>query len=328
MIVGSYPNNRLRRLRQSSWIRDLVSENTLTPNDLILPLFIREESTDPTITGMPGVRRHTIPELLEITQIAHDSGIPFVGLFPTTPQNLRSPDGSEALNPNNLICQAIHAIKSLNLPIGVITDVALDPYTDHGHDGILHNGVIDNDLTIDILQKQAHIQAQAGADIIAPSDMMDGRIGAIREYLDDNRHQSTLIMSYAVKYASSYYGPFRQAVGVQQLGGLNNKFTYQMNPANAQEALQEIAQDIQEGADMIIIKPGQPYLDILRQAKDRFQIPLFAYQVSGEYAAIKAAAENGWIDETGAFFESLIGFKRAGATGIWTYAALDMAELM
>lgn len=328
MIIGQYPTTRLRRLRQSPWIRDLVCENTLTPNDLILPLFVREDYTDPFIPGMPGVQRLTLPELTEVVQAAHDCGIPFVGLFPTTPQDLRSSDGIEALNPANLICRAVQAIKTLNLPIGVITDVALDPYTDHGHDGILLNGVIDNDLTIEMLQRQAHVQAAAGADILAPSDMMDGRIGAIRDYLDDNRHQSTLLMSYAVKFASSYYGPFRQAVGVQQLGGLSNKCTYQLNPANSQEALREIDQDIQEGADMIIIKPGQPYLDIIRQAADRFEIPIFAYQVSGEYSAIKAAAQNGWIDGNGAMLESLIGFKRAGASGIWTYAALEIAGMM
>ncbi len=328
MIIGQYPATRLRRLRQTSWIRDLVCENTLTPNDLILPLFVREEFTDPHIPGMPGVQRHTLTELAEITQLAHDCGIPFVALFPTTPPELRSPDGIEALNPDNLVSRAIRTIKALNLPIGVIADVALDPYTDHGHDGILLNGAIDNDLTIEMLQRQAHVQAAAGADILAPSDMMDGRISAIRDYLDDNRHQSTLLMSYAVKFASSYYGPFRQAVGVQQLGGLSNKCTYQINPANSQEALREIAQDIQEGADMIIIKPGQPYLDIIRQASDRFDIPVFAYQVSGEYAAIKAAAQNGWIDGNGAMLESLIGFKRAGASGIWTYAALEIAGLL
>jgi porphobilinogen synthase len=328
MILGQYPATRLRRLRQTSWIRGLVCENTLTPNDLILPLFVREETASPLIPAMPGIQRYTIKEIVEVAQIAYDRGIPAIALFPFLPPELRSPDAAEALNPNNIMCRAIRALKTLNLPIGIITDVALDPYTTHGHDGIILNGIVDNDLTIEILQRQSQVQAEAGSDILAPSDMMDGRIGAIRAYLDAHHLQNSVLMSYAVKFASSYYGPFRQAVGVQKLEELSNKQTYQLNPANSEEALREIAQDIQEGADMIIVKPGQPYLDIVRQAKDRFDIPIFAYQVSGEYATIKAADQNGWIDGKGAMLESLIGFKRAGARGIFSYAALEMAELL
>lgn len=328
MIIGKYPSLRLRRLRQSSWIRDLVAENSLTPHDLIWPLFIREESTSPHIPGMPGVHRQTIQEITESALQAHDAGIPAITLFPSTPEELRSPDGIEACNPDNLICRAIRAIKNLDIPLGVITDVALDPYTDHGHDGVYVNGCIDNDATIEILQRQSHVQAEAGADALAPSDMMDGRIAAIREYLEDNHHKEKLLISYAVKFSSSFYGPFRKAVGVQQLSGLSNKKTYQVNPSNHQEALREIAQDIEEGADMIIVKPGLPYLDIIRQAKDRFHIPILAYQVSGEYAMIQAAHQQGILDGTQAMLESLIAFKRAGAQGIFTYSALDIATMV
>lgn len=326
MVTGRYPSSRLRRIRQSSWVRDLCSENDLTPSDLIWPVFVREYDTSPTIPSMPGVDRLTIDELIEAAQQASDFGIPAIALFPTTPTHLRSHDGAEALNPDNLICQAIRAIKSLDLNIGVITDVALDPYTDHGHDGIIVNGQIDNDATIEVLEQQAYIQAQAGADALAPSDMMDGRIGSIRTYLDDQGFQNKLIISYAVKFASSFYGPFRQAVGVGGLSGLKDKKTYQMNPANSDEALREIEQDIHEGADMIIIKPGMPYLDIIQRASERFKIPMLAYQVSGEYAMIKAGAEKGWIDEDKAILESLISFKRSGANGILTYFALDVAR--
>lgn len=326
MILGTYPTTRLRRIRQSAWVRDLCSENDLTPSDLIWPIFVREPETSPIIPSMPGVERLTIDDLVDAVSQAADVGIPAVALFPTTPQELRSPDGSEALNPDNLVCRAVRAIKSLNLNIGVITDVALDPYTDHGHDGVIINGYLDNDATIEILEQQAFVQAEAGADALAPSDMMDGRIGAIREYLDEHGHKNRLLISYGVKYASSFYGPFRQAVGVQQLGGLMDKKTYQMNPANSDEAMREIGQDIQEGADMVIIKPGMPYLDIIQRAASLYNIPLLAYQVSGEYAMIQAAAQNGWIDGERAALESLIAFKRAGAKGILTYFALDVAK--
>ena len=326
MIIGRYPATRLRRNRQASWVRDLCSENDLTPSDLIWPVFVREEETSPVIASMPGVERLTIDELVESVQQAADLGIPAIALFPTTPPHLRSHDGAEALNPDNLICRAVRAIKSVDLNLGVITDVALDPYTDHGHDGIILDGQIDNEATIDILQQQAYVQAQAGADALAPSDMMDGRIASIRDYLDDHGHHNKLIISYAVKYASGFYGPFRTAVGVGALGGLKDKKTYQMNPANSDEAMREIAQDIQEGADMIIIKPGMPYLDVIQRATTQFNIPTLAYQVSGEYAMIKAAAQNGWLDEDRVVLESLIAFKRAGAQGILTYFAFDIAK--
>ena len=326
MTIGRYPTTRLRRNRQASWVRDLCSENDLTPSDLIWPIFVREAETSPTIASMPGVERLTLDELVEAAQQAADLGIPAIALFPTTPTHLRSHDGAEALNPDNLICRAVRAIKSMDLNLGVITDVALDPYTDHGHDGIIIDGCVDNDATIGILEQQAFVQAQAGADALAPSDMMDGRIGAIREYLDDHGHQDKMIVSYAVKYASGFYGPFRTAVGVDTLSGLKDKKTYQMNPANSDEAMREIAQDIQEGADMIIIKPGMPYLDIIQRATTQFNIPTLAYQVSGEYAMIKAAAQNGWLDEDRVVLESLIAFKRAGAQGILTYFALDVAK--
>ncbi|WP_010298280.1 porphobilinogen synthase [Candidatus Odyssella thessalonicensis] len=326
MVIGAFPNTRLRRLRQSAWMRDLCSENDLTPSDLILPIFVREPETSPHIPSMPGVLRLTLDELIDVVHQAADAGIPALALFPTTPVELRCPDGSEALNPDNLICRAIQTIKSLNLNIGVITDVALDPYTDHGHDGVIINGRVDNEATIEILQQQAYIQAKAGADALAPSDMMDGRILALRHYLDDRDYADCLLISYAVKYASSFYGPFRQAVGVQQLSGLKDKKTYQMNPANSDEAMREIAQDIQEGADMIIIKPGMPYLDVMQRAAAQFNIPLLAYQVSGEYAMIKAAAQNGWLEEERTVLESLIAFKRAGAHGILSYFALEVAQ--
>lgn len=326
MILGTYPTTRLRRLRQSPWIRDLCSENDLTPSDLIWPVFVREEGTSPVIPSMPGVERLTLDNLIEAAQQAAEVGIPAIALFPTTPQHLRSPDGSEALNPDNLVCQAVRAIKSLNLNLGIITDVALDPYTDHGHDGLIIDGKIDNDRTIEILEQQAFIQAEAGADALAPSDMMDGRIGAIRDYLDDHGHKDRLLISYAIKYASSFYGPFRHAVGVQQLTGLTDKKSYQMNPANSDEAMREVAQDIQEGADMIIVKPGMPYLDIIQRTSSQFNIPTLAYQVSGEYAMIQAAAQNGWLDKDRTILESLIAFRRAGAKGILTYFALDIAK--
>ncbi|MBW8308243.1 MAG: porphobilinogen synthase [Candidatus Paracaedibacteraceae bacterium] len=326
MTWGTYPNTRLRRLRQAAWIRDLCAENDLTPRDLIWPIFVRDENTPSLISSMPGVNRLTLEELTEAVQQATDVGIPAIALFPTTPSRLRSPDGSEALNPNNLICQAVRAIKSLNLNIGVITDVALDPYTDHGHDGIIINGVLDNDATIEVLEQQSYIQAQAGADALAPSDMMDGRIAAIRDYLDDHGHKDRLLISYAAKYASSFYGPFRQAVGNPTLSNLKDKKTYQLNPANSDEAMREIAQDIQEGADMIIVKPGMPYLDIIQRASTQFNIPTLAYQISGEYAMLKAAIQNGWLDGDRAILESLMGFKRAGAKGILTYFAFDVAK--
>lgn len=328
MFYGKYPSSRLRRLRQSRWVRDLVSETGLAPRDFIWPIFVREESSSAQIKGMPGVRRLSIAELQEAVQYAAALGISSIALFPFIPNDLRCADGFEAINPDNLICRAIQAIKKLNLDIGIITDVALDPYTDHGHDGIIIDGRVDNDATIEILKRQAHIQAQAGADVLAPSDMMDGRIGTIRRYLDGYDLHEKIILSYAVKFASGFYGPFRNAVGVESLHSLSDKKTYQLNFSNSDEAMREIAQDIGEGADMIIIKPGLPYADIIYRAKEQFNIPIVAYQVSGEYSMIKAAADNGWIDGTKVMLESLMCLKRAGASGIITYAAPEMAKLL
>jgi porphobilinogen synthase len=327
MICGTYPITRSRRLRQSAWIRDLCAETHLMPCDLIWPVFVREPNTSPFIDSMPGVVRLTLGELEKAACQAAEVGIPAIALFPTIAPELRSPDGREALNPDNLICRAIRTVKALNLNLGVITDVALDPYTDHGHDGLIVRDQVDNDATVEILKQQAYIQADAGADALAPSDKMDGRIGAIRAYLDKQGHQGRLILSYAVKYASGFYGPFRQAIGIQQLtGGLRDKKTYQMNPTNSDEAMREIAQDIQEGSDMVIIKPGMPYLDVVQRATSQFNIPTLAYQVSGEYAMIQAAAQQGWIDRDHTIWESLIAFKRAGAVGILTYFALEVAQ--
>lgn len=328
MFYGKYPTSRLRRLRQSSWVRELVSETTLTTKDLIWPVFIREDNSAAEINGMPNVKRLTIPELKEAAKYAHQLGIPSMALFPVTPTSLRSPNGQEAINPGNLICRGIRAIKDLGLDIGVITDVALDPYTSHGHDGIIINGTVHNEVTIDILKQQAFVQAQAGADALAPSDMMDGRIGAIRQHLDENSLHDKIIISYAVKFASSFYGPFRNAVDVKSLHDLTDKKTYQMSFTNSDEAMREIAQDIEEGADIIIVKPGLPYLDIIHRAKEKFNIPIFAYQVSGEYSMLMAAAANGWLDGEKTIFESLVCLKRAGTSGIFTYAAPIMAEML
>lgn len=328
---GQFPNTRLRRLRTQPWLREMVQETRLHPSDLILPLFIRTAQGPAEIASMPGVRRWTIEELPKVIEQAVELGIPAVDLFPLTPQELKTPDGEEAFNPENLICQAIRVIKKMTTQLGVITDVALDPYTSHGHDGIWNGNTVDNDLTIGQLVKQSLVQAEAGADIIAPSDMMDGRVKAIREALDAANYNDRAIMSYAAKYASAFYGPFREAVGAVKLPGqgggqVGDKKTYQMNPANGDEALREVAQDLQEGADMVIVKPGLPYLDVITRVCQNFSVPTFAYQVSGEYSMIKAAAAQGWIDEQAAMEETLISLKRAGATGIFTYAALEIAK--
>jgi porphobilinogen synthase len=332
-FYGQFPNTRLRRLRTQPWLREMVQETRLHPSDLILPLFIRKPDGPAEITSMPGVRRWTIDELPKIIEQAVEAGIPAVDLFPLTPHELKTPDGREAFNPENLICQAIRAIKKMTPHLGVITDVALDPYTSHGHDGIWNGTTVDNDLTLEQLVKQSLIQAEAGADIIAPSDMMDGRVVAIREALDAANYNDRAIMSYAAKYASAFYGPFRDAVGAVKLKGqdgrsIGDKKTYQMNPANAGKALREVAQDLQEGADMVMVKPGLPYLDVITRIHQNFSVPTFAYQVSGEYSMIKAAGVQGWIDEQAAMEETLISLKRAGATGIFTYAALEVAKLL
>ncbi|MFA6267178.1 MAG: porphobilinogen synthase [Pseudolabrys sp.] len=318
---------RLRRNRRSDWARRLVRENVLTTDDLIWPLFIMEgDNARQPVPSMPGVERLSVDEAVRAAEQAAKLNIPCIALFPYTDPSLRDESGSEALNDNNLICRAVRAIKKEVPEVGILCDVALDPYTSHGHDGLLRDdGVIMNDETVEVLVKQALVQAQAGCDIIAPSDMMDGRIGAIRKALDRDNLLDVSIMAYAAKYASAFYGPFRDAVGSSKtLHG--DKRTYQMDPANTDEALREVALDIEEGADMIMVKPGMPYLDIAARVKDTFGMPTFAYQVSGEYAMIMAAANNGWLDGERAMIESLIAFKRAGCDGVLTYFAPRVAE--
>jgi porphobilinogen synthase len=319
---------RMRRNRRADWSRRLVRENTLTVNDLIWPLFVIEgKARRENVASMPGVERLSIDELLREVEEATKLGIPAVALFPNIDASLRDAEGSEALKAENLVCRAIAAIKKSFPEIGVMADVALDPYTSHGHDGLLQGDVIQNDETVAALVRQALVQAQAGCDIIAPSDMMDGRVGAIRRALDANGFDEVQIMAYAAKYASAFYGPFRDAVGSSKtLKG--DKATYQMDPANGDEALREVRLDIEEGADMIMIKPGMPYLDIVRRVKDVFGVPTFAYQVSGEYAMLMAAANNGWLDGERAMLESLIAFKRAGADGVLSYFAPRAAKLL
>ncbi len=304
----------------------MMAQTSLRPHDLIWPLFVIEgQNETQNIASLPGVSRKTIDLLIEDAKQARDLGIPAIALFPIVPNNKKTADGKEALNKNNLICETLQKIKTAVPDIGIITDVALDPYTSHGHDGILKNDEILNDESVEILAKQALVQAQAGADIIAPSDMMDGRIKKIREALDTKGYSNTPILSYAAKYASAFYGPFRDAVkSGERLQG--DKKTYQMDPRNADEAMREIALDIEEGADMIMIKPGTPYLDIISSAHSAFNVPLFAYHTSGEYTSIKAAGEKGWIDYDAALMETLIAFKRAGCSGIFTYAALEVAQ--
>jgi porphobilinogen synthase len=319
---------RMRRNRKAEWARRLVRENALSTADLIWPIFIREgEGQSEPIATMPGVMRHTVNQAVREAREAASLGIPALALFPNTPATLRDESGSEALNPENLICRAIRAIKSEVPDIGIITDVALDPYTSHGHDGLVAEGRILNDETVAVLVKQALVQAQAGADVIAPSDMMDGRVGAIREALDAAGYHDVSIMAYAAKYASAFYGPFRDAVGASStLKG--DKKTYQMDPANAAEALREVELDLAEGADYVMVKPGLPYLDIVTRVKDQFGVPTFAYQVSGEYAMIMAAAERGMLDADKAMLETLLAFKRAGCDGILTYFAPRAARLL
>ncbi|MGY3588963.1 porphobilinogen synthase [Bradyrhizobium sp. USDA 4341] len=317
---------RMRRNRKSEWARRLVRENVLTTDDLIWPMFVVDgHNTRTPVASMPGVERLTVDQIVRDAERAAKLNIPCIALFPFTEPALRDEQGSEALNPDNLVCQAVRAIKKEFPDIGVLCDVALDPFTSHGHDGLIEGGKILNDETVAVLVKQALTQAEAGCDVIAPSDMMDGRIGAIREALDDNGFGDVQIMSYAAKYASAFYGPFRDAIGsAKTLTG--DKRTYQMDSANSDEALREVELDIAEGADMVMVKPGMPYLDIVRRVKDHFAMPTFVYQVSGEYAMIAGAAANGWIDGERAMMESLVGFKRAGADGILTYFAPKAAE--
>jgi porphobilinogen synthase len=326
MITGKFPNLRLRRSRKYAWSRKLVQENNLSANDLILPLFLIDgKNTKQTIKTMPGVYRYTIDRLSEIVGNAIKLKIPMIALFPSIPNKKKNYFGTEALNENNLVCKAIKFIKKkFNNEIGIMCDVALDPYTTHGHDGLLKSGYVLNDETIDILINQSILQAQMGCDVIAPSDMMDGRIGEIRKALDKNGHQMIQLLSYAVKYASSFYGPFRDAVGSKKfLKG--DKKNYQMDFNNSSEALREVALDIKEGADLVMVKPGMPYLDIIKLVKDNFKIPVFAYQVSGEFSLIKNGIKNKLINDD-SILESLISFKRAGASAIVTYFALEIAK--
>jgi porphobilinogen synthase len=317
---------RPRRNRKSEWARRLVRENVLTTDDLIWPMFVVDgHSTRTPIASMPGVDRLTVDQVVRDAERAAKLDIPCIALFPYTEASLRDEHGSEALNPDNLVCQSVRAIKKEFPDLGVLCDVALDPFTSHGHDGLIADGKILNDETVEVLVKQALTQAEAGCDIIAPSDMMDGRVGAIREALDESGFVDVQIMSYAAKYASAFYGPFRDAIGsAKTLTG--DKRTYQMDSANSDEALREVELDIAEGADMVMVKPGMPYLDIVRRVKDTFAMPTFVYQVSGEYAMIAGAARNGWIDGERAMMEALLGFKRAGADGILTYFAPQAAE--
>ncbi len=325
--INSFPRVRMRRNRLSEFSRRIICENNLSINDLIYPIFITYGSKiKEEISSMPGIYRLSLDQLHKEIEYISSLNIPAIALFPKIENELKTPDGKEALNSNNLICEAIKISKKVNPDLGVITDVALDPYTDHGHDGIIHNNQIDNDLTLDILCKQAIVQAQAGCDILAPSDMMDGRVGAIRDTLDEHGFINVQIMSYAAKYASSFYGPFRDAVGSAGNLSKKSKKSYQMDPANSAEALREIRLDINEGADMIIIKPGMPYLDIISKAKNEFNFPVIAYQVSGEYSMIRAAIQNGWFDEEKIIFETMMCFKRAGCDAIITYFAPFVAQ--
>lgn len=327
---GAYPTVRMRRNRRDGWTRRLVAENTLSVDDLIWPIFVIEGSNEERpVASMPGQTRVTVDRVAQHVEKAAKLGIPAIAIFPATPAEAKDAEGTEALNANNLICRAARELKRAFPEIGLVGDVALDPYTDHGHDGVIREtrtgDYVHNDDSVAILVRQALNQADAGIDIIAPSDMMDGRVGAIRTALDASGFIDTRIMSYAAKYASAFYGPFRDALGSgKALRG--DKKTYQMDPANSDEALREVALDLAEGADMVMVKPGMPYLDIVRRVKDRFAVPTFAYQVSGEYAMIMAAVQNGWIEHERAMMESLMGFKRAGASGVLTYFAVEAAE--
>jgi porphobilinogen synthase len=318
----------MRRLRRHDWSRRLVAESSLSAADFIWPIFVVQgENRREPVASMPGVDRLSIDTAVAAAEDAFGLGIPVVALFPYTDPALKSADGREATNPDNLICRAVRAIKKAVPEIGVLCDVALDPYTTHGHDGIIVDGYVANDESVEVLVNQALVQAQAGCDIIAPSDMMDGRVGAIRNALERSSFNNTLIMAYAVKYASAFYGPFRDAVGsAKALTG--DKRTYQMDPANSDEAIREVALDLAEGADMVMVKPGMPYLDLVRRVKDTFHVPTFAYQVSGEYSMLVAAAERGWLDRDRVILESLLAFKRAGASGILTYFAPEAARLL
>ena len=325
---NNFPNTRMRRIRQSKWIRNLIEENTISSNDMIWPIFLNEGSNvKEEIDTMPGVFRYSVDNLNEIVDIAENQKINLVALFPNTPEQVKSEDGAEALNPDNLVCKALRHLKSQNLNFGLMCDVALDPYTNHGHDGLIDNNEILNDETIESLVKQSVLLAQNGADVIAPSDMMDGRIGAIRNALEAEKYKNTILVSYSAKYASSFYSPFRDAVGSKKKLKSDKK-SYQMNIFNSDEALREISLDISEGADAVIVKPGIAYLDIIHRIKSKFQFPTFAYHVSGEYSLIKSAAQKGIIDENLAVLEHFAAFKRAGADAIISYYAPKISEII
>jgi len=327
-FFNNFPNTRMRRIRQSKWIRNLIEENTISSNDMIWPIFLSEGSNvKEEIDTMPGVFRYSVDNLNEIVDIAEKQKINLVALFPNTPEQVKSEDGAEALNPDNLVCKALRHLKSQNLNFGLMCDVALDPYTNHGHDGLIDNNEILNDETIESLVKQSLLLAQNGADVIAPSDMMDGRIGAIRNALEAEKYKNTILVSYSAKYASSFYSPFRDAVGSKKKLKSDKK-SYQMNIFNSDEALREISLDISEGADAVIVKPGIAYLDIINRIKSKFQFPTFAYHVSGEYSLIKSAAQKGIIDENLVVLEHFAAFKRAGADAIISYYAPKISEII
>jgi len=330
---GGFPGVRLRRTRRTGWSRRLVAEHSLNVEDLIWPLFVVEgRNKRVPVASMPGIERLSIDNIVATAEEAARLGIPAVALFPNTEPKLRTDDAREAFNPENLVCRATRAIKAAGLDVGVVLDVALDPYTSHGHDGLIRGAEIANDETLEALVRQSQVQADAGADVLAPSDMMDGRVGAIRASLEAHAHTDTLIMAYAAKYASAFYGPFRDAVGssvqLARTNAIRDKRSYQMDPANTDEALREVALDLAEGADMVMVKPGMAYLDIVRRVAETFGVPTFAYQVSGEYAMLQAAANAGWLDGDAVMMESLLAFKRAGACGVLTYFAPRAAKLM
>lgn len=326
--LGRFPTVRMRRMRKDEFSRRLMREHRLSTDDLIYPVFIIDgKNRTVPVDSMPGVKRYTVDQLLRHAETVFKAGIPALALFPAIERSLKTADGREAVNPKGLVPRAVAALKKQLPELGVITDVALDPYTTHGQDGVINAaGYVLNDETISVLQKQSLVCASAGVDIVAPSDMMDGRIGAIRAALDNKKYIHTRIMAYSAKYASGFYGPFRDAVGSDKQLGKSDKRNYQMDPANSDEALWEVGLDLQEGADMVMVKPGMPYLDIVRRVKDQYKAPTYVYQVSGEYAMLKAAAANGWLDEKKCAMEALLAFKRAGADGILTYFALDAAN--
>jgi porphobilinogen synthase len=329
-VPAAFPALRMRRMRRDAFSRALMREHVLTPADLIYPVFILDgDNQRQQISSMPDVERLSVDLLMAVAEDCVALGIPVMALFPVIHPHLKTPDGSEAANPLGLVPRAVRQLKQRFPELGILTDVALDPYTSHGQDGVLDaNGYVLNDETCALLVQQARVHAEAGVDIVAPSDMMDGRIGAIRHALEAHGHIHTRIMAYSAKYASAFYGPFRDAVGSSATLGKSNKATYQMDPANSNEALREVALDLAEGADMVMVKPGMPYLDIVRRVKDEFRVPTFAYQVSGEYAMLKAAAENGWLDHDKTMMETMLAFKRAGADGVLTYFARDVARLL